>query len=279
MNIFFTFLFDIKRISVPNMVHALTSLVKSLDYFKNSYELHVYTNVPIRFDNPNIKIIKYELSDIIKYYNNVWHDISFHKLSTAKTFTEKGISPIWIDLDTIVCRNVDHLSDYNNFFVKQGGSMDTKIFNILPGLGVENKDYIQGNIWKINPALLNLLMELWDSLTTKPEYDTQGLFNYAYHFKDMKSNMLILGEDVDHNTINGLDIVNDKIVTHPTISLLKDNLVMRDGKIISLNSNKEIQFFSFTFLTLVDFFSRNLFAQFSDPGIRDFFKSCGYIYR
>ena len=72
------------------------------------------------------------------------------------------------------------------------------------------------------------------------------------------------------------NIFNDNIVMHPDIAHLKDNLVMRDGKIMSISSGKEIQFFSFTFNTLIEFFDHNQFTQFTDPTIVEFFKSCGY---
>lgn len=276
MNTFFTFLLDINRHSTHNMIRALNCLVKSLDYFNNKYELLVYTNVGFTIDNPRVKLIAIDMNTITQYYGDMWFNISYHKLVIAQALTEKGLSPVWLDIDTIVCRNIDHLSGYTNFFVKQGGPLDNRPFPILPNISVEQYKYIQGNIWKVDSSLLTKLMNLWNSLDIKPEYDSQGLFNYAYYFKDMNGDMLSLGEDVDVGTINGLDIVNDNVVMHPEIIYLKDNLVMRDGKIMSISSGKEIQFFSFTFNSLIHFFDHNQFTQFTDPTIVEFFKSCGY---
>lgn len=276
MNTFFTFLLNIHRHPVHHMIRALECLVKSLDYFNNTYELIVYTNVHFTLDNSSVKIIMIDMNTIANYYGDMWHNISYHKLVIATSLTEGGISPIWLDLDTIVCRNIDHLNGYTNFFVKQGGPLDERPFPILPNISVPVFKYIQGNIWKVDGTILTKLMNLWNSMPIKPDYDSQGLFNYAYHFKGLNTEMLSLGEDVDIGTINGLDIVNDSIVMHPDIAHLKDNLVMRNGKIMSISSGKEVQFFSFTFYTLIHFFNNNQFTHFSDPAIVEFFKSCGY---
>lgn len=276
MNTFFTFLLDINRHSTLYMLRALQCLIKSLDYFNNTYELLVYTNVDFTIDNPRVKIVALDMNTITHYYGDMWNNISYHKLVIAQTLTEQGIAPIWLDLDTIVCRNINHLSEYKNFIVKQGGLLDERPFHIFPNISIKQSKYIQGNIWKVDSSLLTKLMNLWNSLDIKPDYDSQGLFNYAYYFKDMNGDMLSLGEDVDVGTINGLDIVNDNYVIHPEIIYLKDNLVMRDGKIMSISSGKEIQFFSFTFNTLIQFFDYNQFTQFTDPTIVEFFKSCGY---
>lgn len=277
MNTIFTFLFDINRHPVSFMVYTLYCLIKSLDYFNNSYELLVYTNVNFNIDNPRIKIISYDINNIKNNYKNSWHDLSYHKLILARELIEQGLSPMWLDLDTIVCKNIDHLSNYKNFFVKQGGVLDKRPFRILPEISVPESDYIQGNIWKVDKILLDKLMNLWDSMSVKPDYDSQGLFNYAYYFKDMNKEMTILGEDVDIETVNGVDITDDNYAKHPEIELLKDNLVMKDNKIIKLSSGKQVQFFTFTFYKLIEFFSFDHFSKFSDSKIKDFFKTCGYI--
>jgi hypothetical protein len=145
-----------------------------------------------------------------------WEELPF---CVYKELLEKyGKSPIWIDLDTIVCRNIDHLTTYDNFFIKQG-TEDTKPFAIIPNLEIESNKYIQGNIWKLDPILYNELIAVGDSMPIKPNYDTQGLFNYAYHFKEFNSKMKILGEDIDTNTINGLDYVDHIILKHHKIDI------------------------------------------------------------
>jgi len=258
------------------MIRVLNSLVKSFDYFNNNYELIVYTNVEIPLQHPRVKIVQYDLNAVEYIYCDPWRNISFHKLIVAGKLLETGISPIWIDLDTIICRNVDHLIMYPNLFVMHG-SNDTTQNHIVGSCYIETRNYIQGNIWKVTSDLLKRLMYIWDNMWEKPLYDSQALFNYAYHFKDMNSEMKILGKDYDIDTINGLEICTDKdVIVSPVINLLADELCMQNNKIISTRLNKEIQFFSFTFFTLVNFLDYNHFARFKDPAIVEFFKSCGY---
>ena len=231
--------------------------------------------------NENIEIIQYDIKNIKSIYTNTdanaWFNMSFHKLVIYKELLEKyGTSPIWIDLDTIICRNIDHLATYNNFFIKQG-TTDTRPFAIFTNLEIESNKYIQGNIWKLDPTLYTELIALWDSMPIKPNYDTQGLFNYAYHFKGFNSQMKILGEDVDLNTINGLDYVDHIILKHPEISEIKHKLVLQDSKIMHTILHKEMQFMTFTFLTLRRFIALNQFAQFNDSALVDFFRYCEFI--
>lgn len=281
MNIFYSFCFDIRRIDKTILVKAYTGLIKSLDYFNNNYKFIVYTNFAIPAINDNIEIIQYDIKNIKSIYtntdSNTWYNMSFHKLIIYKELLEKyGKSPIWIDLDTIICRNIDHLATYDNFFIKQG-TTDKRPFAIIPNLEIESNKYIQGNIWKIDPTLYNELIAVWDSMPIKPNYDTQGLFNYAYHFKGFNSKMNILGENIDTNTINGLEYVDHITLKHPVISEIKHKLVLQDSKIIHTVLHKEMQFMTFTFYTLRSFIIFNQFAQFNNPALVNFFRYCGFI--
>jgi hypothetical protein len=280
MNIFFTFCFDIGKINRQVLIKSAKGLVNSLNFFNNNYKLYIYTNVDELFNcinNENIVIIKYSLNSIAKIYNNMWFDLSFHKLHIANELCNATTSPIWIDLDTIVCKNVDHLVNYPSFFVMQG-SNDLRPFHITNGLSVPHNIYIQGNIWKMNQCLLDKLMAILKGIPTRIEYDSQGLFNYAYHFEGLQSEMLIMGKDIDVNTINGLNITEDntELLKHPEINLLKNKLIMQNNLIINTETNKTVQFFSFTFDALQRFILNNSFSQFTDEGVRNFFISCGY---
>ena len=281
MNIFYSFCFDIRRIHKSILIQAYTGLIKSLDYFNNNYKFIIYTNFNIPLINDKIEIINYNITNIKSVYNNTdsnaWYNMSFHKLIIYKELLEKyGKSPIWIDLDTIICRNIDHLENYDNFFIKQG-TEDTRQFAIVNNLHIESNKYIQGNIWKLDPTLYNELIELWDSMPVKPHYDTQGLFNFAYHFKGFNSKMKIVGEDIDCNTINGLEYVDPITLKHPEISLIKNKIIFNDSKIMHTILHKEMQFMTFTFYTLRRFIQLNQFAQFNDPAIVKFFTDCGFI--
>jgi hypothetical protein len=283
MNRFLSFCFDIGRIPTSVLLTAAEGLVRSLNYHNNHYEFIFYTNMPQMQQlelakQSNVRIIPYRLEDIPgEYGNNSWHNLSTFKLKAiSQNVNEKGEPPMWIDLDTIVCRNIDHLVNYPNFFIMQG-TEDERLFEIFPGVSVVNKNYIQGNIWKLSPELFCIFTEMWAGFERKPNYDLQGMFNYGYHFKELKEKMLILGRDIDADTVNGLDVVHPVLLRHPSIGELRGRLRMDDhDRLIQVPTDRKLQFFSFTFFTLSEFVRGNLFAQLEDKRAVAFFKACGY---
>lgn len=283
MNEFITFCFDIGRIEPHILLQSAIGLVRSLDYFQNKYTLYMYTNINEMnatelASNPSVKIILTSLTTKHEY-NDAWLDLSAYKFTIVKRHVNVGQHPIWIDLDTIVCRNIDHLVNYDNFFIMQG-TEDTRPFYLFaskPDLFVENKHYIQGNIWKLNKELVDYFDTLWNEMTEKPLFDLQGMFNVAYHLKGMNSCMNILGGSLDPDTVNGLDVVDIVHLKHPSIELLKNNIITVDGSFIQKQSGRKVQFFTFTFYTLREFITNNLFSQFEDEYFKEFLQSCKYI--
>jgi hypothetical protein len=280
-NIFLTFCFDIGRIKRDILIKTAVALYKSLVYFKNDFVLYIYTNIDTLdgyfINNTNIKIIKHDINKIDNYYNCIWLNLSFYKAVIYKTLLiDIEITPIWIDLDTIVCGNINHLSEYDNFFVIQG-TQDTKLEKVHEDKKIEANKYIQGNIWKINKDLLGELLELWNSLTVKPKYDFQGLLNFAYYFNNYYTKMNILGHDIDKKSINSLEIYNNSKVVHCDINNIKSNLMMNDTHIMDIRTFRRINFMSFTFYELQDAITNNNFNKFTDKNIRDFFMYCGLI--
>jgi hypothetical protein len=274
MNIFFTFAFNIGRVPEPMLVRALHCLVKSLDHFHNDYLLVVYTNLPDLEDelSPHIRIVPYDTAKIPQVYpENRWWSMSFHKLAmAAATAVEYGEAPIWIDLDTVVCRNVDHLAKLPNFFL-QHGTTDATLVEVAPTLFLPANKTFQGNIWKVDTRLLHDLLALWDTLSVKPHYDTQGLFNLAYYFHGFNDRMHIL----DDSVLNTLETWSPpSAVAHPTTEKLRD-IVLVDGVVTHRPTGKPIQFLSFTFETLAAFFTANAFST-ADPTVLPFFRACGY---
>ena len=288
MNTFISFCLDIKRIKKETLLRALECLIRSLDFFNNTYKLIVYTNMDMVRQNPFISIhacvtiVDLNLNDVTDYYfyvndSPIWHNISFHKLVVCRNYAVKNnVSPIWIDLDTIVCRNIDHLSNYPNFFITQGSNQNNLV-DITSTLSVPINKMIQGNIWKVDADLYKRLFLLWDTIKKKPAYDSQSLFTIGYYQEKYDMNLL---NDLDIDTINGLDICSPdpNILRHPRIDFLKDNIKMNeDSSIIHVSSGRIVQFFSFTFYTLEAFLNANSFDKFTCPYLKNFFNECGYI--
>jgi hypothetical protein len=283
MNHLVTFCFSIGRIETDILVRSAIGLVRSLDYFNNKYTLYLYTNIDAIDEtelahNPSVKCIHMPIT-AKRDYNDIWLDLSVYKFTILKRHASVGENPIWIDLDTIVCSNIDHLVNYDNFFIMQG-CMDSNPFYLFPNntdIYVQNKDYIQGNIWKLNNKLVDYFTLVWNEMTIKPLFDIQGMFNYAYHKKGMNTCMNILGRDIDKHTVNGLDIVDTTHLKHPSIDLLKHAIITNDdGVFLQKQTGKTLQFFSFTFLTLCEFLKHNLFSQFEDAKFKHFLQYCKY---
>jgi hypothetical protein len=283
-NHFVTFCFNIGRIESEYLIRAAVGLVRSLDHFKNSYTLTIYTNIPELHDteltsHSSVVLVNSNLDKIVRFYKDFWLNLSCHKFTVIKEHLQSGFAPIWIDLDTIVCKNLNHLTKYDNFFIMHGTNDERPfyLFESRKDLFVKNKDYIQGNIWKLTNELASYFTTLWESFVEKPAFDLQGMYNFAYHLKGMNATMRILGKDFDTDTVNGIDIVNTEKIYSPTIDLLKDSIISDvDGNIIQKSTGKKVQFFTFTFFTLKEFLKHGQFAMFHDEYVKNFFKTCNY---
>jgi hypothetical protein len=270
--LFFSFCVNIGRIQPYILKKAFQGLINSLHYFNNKFKFIIYTNLSLdEFKNDSSIIIREYKNFSQDYKDNLWLNLSINKLFYAKEIIKEFTKePIWIDLDTIVGRNIEHLSSIKNFFIMQETN-DTDLFHIINGLNVYNKDYIQGNIWKCDLELIETALDLLKNKNIKPDYDTQGLFNYMYHFYNYKTKMNILMRDMDTDTINGLNIGNKDKVTHSDFNSLKDLLYMENNIIKSkLYDNFKIQFLSFTFYSLQKSLALNEISLFEDNNIKNF---------
>jgi len=266
---FFTFCNFIGRISPAHLIPALQNLVASLRGHGNRFVLDVYSNfggwLPELGDE--VRIRPYEAvtppyATVIAHPDDLWKNMCFNRFWIAKRICrEQGVNPIWIDLDTIVCANVEYLADVDNFFVMQG-SEDQRPFPLLRRGGepsVPHDVYIQGNIWKLNEELIAQLEETLEKLGEEGkqlDYDTQGLFNYYYHVvldDARRKGINILGESLRPDTVNGLCVWNRRgaAALHPvSLSILPFlHRVRRKGRSVRSSEYPEhdIHFLSFTF--------------------------------
>jgi hypothetical protein len=245
------------------MVEILKLLILSLERYNNNFELHIFKNFEINISNPNIKFHDYfEPKD--KNYDDKWIDLSFNKINIYKYLHDIfNIDFIWIDIDTIITSNIEYINDIESYFIDNGG---TSI--ILEDLVMNNKDYviehnkwIQGNFWKLNIKLFNILMDIHSNFKNKNmkfAYDLQSLFTYYFYYilngnynELLNNNIYISGRNYKENIINGLCIWSHDGSTHPSLEGL-NNLFFDNNKILRSHyyKDKEIHFISFTFFTL-----------------------------
>ena len=93
--------------------------------------------------------------------------VSFNKINIYKDlYDEYKKNYIWIDLDTIICYNIDYINDLSNVFIENGGDCINKntLFTNNNSIVVPRNRYIQGNFWKLDIELYYKLIETLDDL-------------------------------------------------------------------------------------------------------------------
>lgn len=294
----FTFCVDIGRHDRLYLIQVLHMLIKSLNRHNNYYELIVFTNYDINMildmgigmgigtrgvdgmggmggiDN-NIRVDLNKPNIIFKpyfdykenFFGDSWLNLNYNRINIYKYLydTCNKTDYTWIDLDTIVCTNIEYINDVDNMFIINGGSymkIETPFINDTSlKYGIPMCKLIQGNVWKLNIDLYNNLMATFKELVSNKyalQYDVQSLFNYYIYFKlgglgDGGGVINIAGVNFKPETINGLSIHAPSHMhshTHANENTLI-NLYYENGKLMTkYHPNKEIHFVSFTMYSL-----------------------------
>lgn len=266
----FTFCVDIKRFPQTSLVRALKMLVKSLDS-TNEYKLHVFTNFNIDYNHESVKYHKYFDDGI--HFTDRWLNLSFNKIQIWKhLYDEYNINFIWMDLDTIITKNIEYLNMVDNVFIDINGQNETLnyLFTNNTQITIPRNKSIQGNFWKINIDLYNIFMNTYSQIKEKKLnliYDLQSLFTfYFYHVKTNLDSINILGRNYKPEVLSGLSMwsKNDS-KSHPNLTGLEtmfwDDNILRT----KFHPEKEIHIVSLTFYTL-----EKLYTQ---PGFNNLFKN------
>ena len=258
--ILFTFCVDISKYSQEDLTRVANILIRSLNQSKtNLKRFIVFSNFDLQINNcpdyVEIRPFKQLISEI--YESDKWMNLSLNKLPYYGNLMEEfAEAPIWIDLDTLVCCDISHLSEFENFFI-QIGTKDNKMMSILRDSGdfmVRRNEYLQGNIFKLNNEILEATYTYVNQFKDSIIYDHQGAFNLVYHFSKNHSEMQILGKDIDLDSINSFRAWNVEVGEHPNETNANNLWLDQDGRIHSkLHPNKRLQFISFTFRTMLKF--------------------------
>lgn len=255
----FTFCVYINKHTKTHLLNVLNLLITSLEKY-NTFELHVFTNFEIKHNKPYIKIHEY-FDKNENHFNNTWLNLSFNKINIYKYLYDKyNIDFIWIDLDTIIATNIEYINDVDNYFIECGGpSTDPCIlFKNSNKYSVPRNIWIQGNMWKLNINLYNILMKEFNILIKQKlilEYDLQDLFTYYVYFilegKINENNIYISGRNYMPESLNGLCIWAEKGNAHANMNGLNNLYYDNNNKLHStFYPDKEIHIVSFTFYTL-----------------------------
>lgn len=270
----FTFFVDLKRYNLNKLKTILNILINSIEKTNPNYKLIIYTNINLKVNNKNIELRKYYDTGI-KYYSNSfnkeisrgysvnWRNLSFNKINIWKDlYDETKISYTWVDLDTIFVHDISYVNDIPNFFITNGSNSNKPnlIFfrdsgdKDINSIKIPRKNYIQGNVWKLDINLYNKLIKCYFELKEQQltlRYDLQDLFNYYIYIlnKDITlddQKIFILGKNIAKNSENGLGIYNSTGTGHPNNGNIKNLEYDENGILRSKHMpEKEIHIVSF----------------------------------
>jgi len=276
---FFTFCVDIGIYSKHDLQRCLRLLVGSIHKHIDNYNLICYTNFKLDddilqkynihikdyYDNTNTKMYNDENSD----YSKDWLNLSFNKINIYRDlYNEYNENYIWIDLDTIVSADISYINRLSTCFIENGGDSQQKqvLFSNNDDIALMRKNYIQGNLWKLDNELYNELMLTLTEIKKQNlmlRFDLQDLFSYHIYIKNSGNlqNINILGNNVMHDTLNGLCIWSSSGNSHPNVDGL--NNLYYDNKSLKTNlyPNREIHILGFTFHTLTELWNSNKFIE------------------
>lgn len=263
MLLFYTFCCDIGKHTKSDLISALITLMHSIHKNIPNYKLLCFTNFKNELSDKinkkyNIEYRQYYDKEKIKLYSDRWLNLSFNKINIYKDLHDEFNKDFcWIDLDTIIYKDISYINDLSNVFIENGGICLNKnlLFNNNTSITVPRNRYIQGNFWKLNIKLYNNLMNTLVSLIDKKlklRYDLQDLFTYYIYiekngdYKDIN----ILGNNIKSESINGLSIWSIKGNTHANTSGLNNLYVDNNSLRSKFYPDKNIHILSFTFATL-----------------------------
>ena len=258
--------------TIVDLLNALNLLIKSLEKY-NNFHLHVFSNFEIKNDKSNIKFCPYFDKDE-NHFNNKWLNLCFNRINIYKYLYDKfKINFVWIDLDTLVTTNIDYLNNIDSYFVDCGGSSTDAciLFKNSNKYSVPRNIWIQGNMWKLNINLYNVLMKEFNKLTEQKlilEYDLQDLFTYYVYFilkgKINENKIYIAGRNYKPETLNGLSIWAKTGDAHANIVGLNNMYYENDQLRSKFYPDKEIHIVSFTFATLKIIINKKKFKELFD---------------
>jgi hypothetical protein len=260
---FFSFCCLIGKQTKDELLFATNLLIKSMDKFIKQYKFIIYTNfdLDLHIQNSNVEIRKYynHKENELLYGNNQWKNLSMNKLFIYKDlYDEFKIDYTWIDLDTYIYHDLSYIEHLDNCFLEYGGEFK-KLDVVSNNFNIEFHRYIQGNFWKLNINLYMKLIELLNTLKIngiKLEYDSQSLFTY-YFYNILNGNLQnmninILGNNIYHNTLNGIAIWCEKNKgSHANLDGLNNLFLDKNILRSKFHENKEIHIVSFTFNSLM----------------------------
>lgn len=270
--IIYTFCVDIGKFSPQQLTDAAVIFVNALVATKTRIkQLIIYTNYDLIIPKVTfpVSIRPYEPLQVGVHQGDGWANLNLNKFTYNTLLRDEfGVSPVWIDLDTIALNNLDHLDPLPNFFVCKGGDADGNIRSVIKDTNaydVPACDYLNGSVFKLDAPIHAAASRCVEEHRENLVFAEQGALNFVYHFAPRDFPMHVLGKDVDLNSINSYSAWESRSGTHPSHQNSRN--LFRDwrGRLRSrLHPDKRLQFLTLTFATHAAFLAMkprdNLFA-------------------
>lgn len=274
-----TMAMDIGRINPFTIRKTFELYYNSLARYNQNFTISIYTNLPkYWFVRDKVRVFDSSEDNFLNLYKgNPWFNLTFHRFYLLDKHIALNDNPIWIDLDTIICDNIEYFADYPNLFIKYG--FGENIVTIDSRHARPQKDWIHGHIFKIDPIIVGWIKDILAKGEDIPHYELMSFFT------------LLEMQHPDHFHI--LNRITDKIVNlewcydpgrpatklnsltadhfHPEPHLIKNRVKLVNGRLQGYDG-REFAIMAFTFFSLEANLRQN-WSNINDPGARRWLRS------
>lgn len=278
---------DIGRTHPFTLQKAFELYYNSIARHNQNFTIHLYTNLPPAwFARDKVNIYNSSEDEFLKLYQgNRWFNLTFHRFFLLEKHLALGDNPIWIDLDTIICDNIEYFADYPNLFVKYG--FGENIVTLDSRHARPQKEWIQGHLFKIDQTVVSWIKEILSKGEDIPNYEIMSFFTLLemqhpehFHILNRLTDKLVNSQwcyDPNRPAMKQNSLTNQHFHEEP--HLIKDRVKLVNGRLYGYDGPpqsgaalREFAIMTFTFFPL----EANLRCNWStiiDPSAREYLRS------
>ncbi len=275
-----TMVFDIGRVHPFVLRKAFDLFYNAIARHHQNFKIIVYTNLPASWcQREGVEVHHEEEKDFAVLYPGIrWFNLTFHRFFILEKHMKMGEEVVWLDLDTIVCGNLDFTRDLPNFFIKHNFGENISTLNSQESLA--QKEWIHGHAHKMDMNIVRLVNELLEKeREDMPHYELMSVFSLL---RKRHPEQFLLLNDHTNKHINlewcyepsaKLRKVNSLSAEHfhPEPRFIKNRIKMVGGKLCGYD-NREFLLMTFTFPTL-EMNLRENWKSLADPQARECLRS------
>lgn len=167
---------DIGRTHPFTLQKAFELFYNSISRHNQNFTISLYTNLPKHwFARDKVRIFNSSEENFLKLYQgNRWFNLTFHRFFLLEKHLLMGDNPIWIDLDTIICDNIEYIADYPNMFIKYG--FGENVVTIDSRHSRPQKEWMHGHLFKIDHTIVDWIKEILAKGEDIPTYEIMSFF-------------------------------------------------------------------------------------------------------